>query len=311
MDESRRKALVEDLALMLLYLTSWDEKAAGITVRRSWKSYDWDAIDALVSEGLISTSRRSKSAYLTDEACRRADFLVNAFAEFEDGMIASLHAAIDERKKHGGAFRLRIELDLDGIHPCWRELIVPGWFTFADLHQAIQASFLWWDYHLYDFKLHSHGEDLMLVNPDAYGVDAMFAPPAGKYRVVDDISLYLDEVFPRTRTVQYTYDYGDCWVHKIKLIESMKDYDASEPVCTDGEGDAPPEDVGSIPGFEHFLEAIHDEKHPDHADMTEWGHAQCFEPFSVEAANRRIARWGTGETLDEWERRHGGASGKM
>lgn len=28
-------------------------------------------------------------------------------------MIAGLRAAIDGRKKHGGAFRLRIELDLD------------------------------------------------------------------------------------------------------------------------------------------------------------------------------------------------------
>ena len=113
-------------------------------------------------------------------------------------------------------------------------------------------------------------------------------------------------MFPRTRVVQYTYDYGDNWEHKIRLVESLKSYDGPLPVCLDGEGDAPPEDVGSVPGFEHFMEAIGDANHPDHADMVEWGIAQFFEPFSVEAVNERYGRWGTDEYYDEWDVRHRG-----
>lgn len=139
---------------------------------------------------------------------------------------------------------------------------VPAWFTFADLHQAIQASFLWWDYHMYDFRLRTGGRDLMLVNPRQGGVDATFAPYPGKWGTTDDASLRLGEVFPRTRKVLSSYDYGDGWDHTIKYVGKVDDYDGSLPICTDGEGDAPPEDVGSLPGFEHFLEVIEEENDP-------------------------------------------------
>ncbi|WP_294438957.1 plasmid pRiA4b ORF-3 family protein [uncultured Slackia sp.] len=303
MDENLRKGLINDLTLMLLYLTSQSENASGVSVRRAEKTYAQEAIESLSREGLISTSRASDSVYLTDAACKQAEFLSNAFLDFEDGMIESLCADLEERKKHSGAFRLRVELDLDGLHPCWREIVVPAWFTFADLHQAIQAVFLWQDAHLYDFKLRTHGEDLMLANPDAFGVDAMFAPSAGKHRAVDDMSVYLDEVFPRTRVAYYTYDYGCNWEHKIKLVETLKDYSGGMPACADGEGDAPPEDVGFVPGFEHFLKAISNADDPNHDEMAAWGYAQCYEPFSLDAVNRRIGRWGSGEFFDELERR--------
>lgn len=67
-----RDDLLHDLTLVMLYLTSWEEKGPAGLVRRAWKSYDWDAIDRLDSERLIGTSHRAKSAHLSDEACRRA-----------------------------------------------------------------------------------------------------------------------------------------------------------------------------------------------------------------------------------------------
>lgn len=76
-----RDDLLHDLALAMLYLTSWEEKGPGGPVRRAWKGYDWDAIDRLDSEGLISTSHRAKSAYLSDEACQRAEEIVMRLEE--------------------------------------------------------------------------------------------------------------------------------------------------------------------------------------------------------------------------------------
>lgn len=304
MTPDEREGIIEDLTLMLLYLTSWEEGRKDFRVRRAWKSYDWDAIDALCDEGLIGTSHRAKSATLSDEACVQAALLVDLYASARGRVLANLEVLKEVREKHKDAFRLRIDLDLDGLQPCWREIIVPGWFTFGGLHEAIQASFLWWDYHMHDFKLRSHGEDLMLVNPEQGGVDGMFAPPAGKRRVVDDVTVLLGDVFPRTRTVAYSYDYGDGWEMTIRLIETIKGEDATAPVCVGGEGDAPPEDVGSPSGFKHFLEAIGDENHPDHDSMKAWGYGQFFEPFSIDAVNRRIEKWATGELLDEWDERH-------
>ena len=42
------------------------------------------------------------------------------------------------------------------------------------------------------------------------------------------------------------------------------------PCCIDGQCAAPPEDVGSTPGFERFLEIIADPKHGEYDDMMNW-----------------------------------------
>lgn len=107
-----RQGPIKDLTLMLMYLTSWEEKPAGEPVRRTWKSYDWDAGDALRNEGPISTSNRSKSAYLSEEACGQAHYLTTCFSAMQSMIIDNVHAALEKRTNHPGAFRLRVEPDL-------------------------------------------------------------------------------------------------------------------------------------------------------------------------------------------------------
>ena len=61
-----RQELVEMLTLALLRLTAWDEGRKGETCLRSWRSYDWDALDSLQENGLVTFNRKSKSVYLTE-----------------------------------------------------------------------------------------------------------------------------------------------------------------------------------------------------------------------------------------------------
>jgi len=70
--------LLHDLALVVMYLSSWTER--GDTARRFWKGFDFDVLNHLAEEALISDSRRAKSAYLTDEGIRRAQDLLSRFA---------------------------------------------------------------------------------------------------------------------------------------------------------------------------------------------------------------------------------------
>lgn len=301
-----RKALIHDLTLMLLYLTSWEEKVPGGSVQRAWKSYDRATIDTLAKEGLLSTSKRSKSAHLTPEACRQAEVLVTLFD-------ITLEDVQNEIRKHMGeldgpmrAFVFRVELDLEGVATCWREIAVPANFTFDLLHQVIQSAFLWWGYHLYDFKLRSKGKDLFITNPVQGGVDAMFGPwDSDRREMVDARDLTLDQVFPRTRKASYSYDYGDGWEHSIAFVRTEENYAGELPTCLDGEGDAPPEDVGGAGGFESFLSVMEDPENPDNDDLAAWAESQGFTPYTLEAVNKRMRDWGTGELFDEWDRLHG------
>ena len=55
-------------------------------------------------------------------------------------------------------------------------------------------------------------------------------------------------------------------MEKILIREKGVKY----PICIDGKRAGPPEDVGSIPGYEDFLEIIKNPKHKEYKEMLEW-----------------------------------------
>jgi hypothetical protein len=68
---------IEELTLLLLHLTSWQEEVipGELTVRRAWKGFRFEVLDALEEQGYISQSRRAKSVILTEEGVGRAQAL--------------------------------------------------------------------------------------------------------------------------------------------------------------------------------------------------------------------------------------------
>lgn len=70
---------IDELTLLLLYLTSWEEDAVVAKVHRSWKGYPFETLDKLAEEGLISGSRGAKSVYLTEEGVERARKLADKY----------------------------------------------------------------------------------------------------------------------------------------------------------------------------------------------------------------------------------------
>ena len=76
--------LVEDLTLLLIYLTAWEEKVQDGTVLRFWKGYRFEVLDALAAEGCLRSSVRSKSVYLTQSGVEKAEMLKRGIeAHFE------------------------------------------------------------------------------------------------------------------------------------------------------------------------------------------------------------------------------------
>jgi hypothetical protein len=68
--------IIEELTLLLLYLTSWQEQFHGeLGPPRSWKGYRFEALDALEEAGYLTQTRRAKSVHLTKEGVARAQAL--------------------------------------------------------------------------------------------------------------------------------------------------------------------------------------------------------------------------------------------
>jgi len=63
---------IEELVLLLIYLTSWKEDSFGQEVIRSWKGYPFEILDILTGKDLISGSKRAKSVYLTESGLKKA-----------------------------------------------------------------------------------------------------------------------------------------------------------------------------------------------------------------------------------------------
>lgn len=70
---------INELTLLLLYLTSWKEDAGFTKVIRSWKGYPFESLDELAEGGFIDGSRGAKSVYLTEEGIQKAKELVKKY----------------------------------------------------------------------------------------------------------------------------------------------------------------------------------------------------------------------------------------
>lgn len=158
----------------------------------------------------------------------------------------------------------------------WRRLSFPVDGTLKALHAALQAAMGWQNCHLWDFE----------CGDKRYGIPD---PPWGP---ADAKSIRLSTLLDRgLRYFLYTYDMGDSWAHGI-TIEAITVAAPNElsPRLIDGAGHCPPEDVGGLPGFEMFLEALADPTHPEHAALLDW-HGGPFDPtdFDRNTAAEKVA----------------------
>lgn len=154
---------------------------------------------------------------------------------------------------------LRIELK-DSDPPIWRVVEVPTSITLKVLHDIVQVTMGWFDYHLWEIVI--GGQTYGLPMDDDWGT----AP-----RKVAARTRLRDVLAPGKTRIDYTYDFGDNWEHSI-IVSDVRPGDPAiaYPRFIAGERDCPPEDCGGITGFYEMLEARGDPTHPDHAEIIEW-----------------------------------------
>lgn len=194
------------------------------------------------------------------------------------------------------AFRIQLTLRGYGNPLCWRLIEVPASYTFLDLHVIIQECMRWLDYHLFDFRFTNNGQKRQLdEHGDMYDdFSDWMTPEERKRQPVKSFSrdVHLGEIFPRTRTAVYSYDYGDGWEIDVKVVKTIKHRDHDEPLVLDGDGAAPPEDVGGPAGYADFLRTINGENGPERQYLLEWSEDQGYlDHFDLKDTQERVADW--------------------
>jgi hypothetical protein len=175
-------------------------------------------------------------------------------------------------------YQLRVELKY--LRPAiWRRLVVPGSIKLSTLHAVLQTAMGWEGGHLHEF----------IIGESHYGM----ADPGGwdPMPVQREDRAMLASALGALKTFTYLYDFGDGWEHKIKVERILPpDPQLHLPFCVVGANACPPDDVGGVPGYLDFLDAIRDPNHEDHEDMLEWC-GGTFDPtaFDIDAVNERLA----------------------
>ena len=175
------------------------------------------------------------------------------------------------------AFQLRIHLR--DIEPqIWRRVMVPGSLTLAKLHLVIQGAFDWDDYHLHQFEIYGK----------RYGVPDLDWDEDDE--PLDEEMWRLHQLLKVHDHFTYVYDFGDHWVHDVE-VEGAEHVTRTlkKAVCLDGARSRPPEDVGGVSGFEHFLEVMANPRDEEYVDMVTWqGGRFKSDQFSLFEVNGQI-----------------------
>ncbi len=176
------------------------------------------------------------------------------------------------RSKSTKSYQLRVELK--GVKPAvWRRIGVPGNIKLSKLHQILLAVMGWQGGHLHEFIF----------------ADAMYGQAEEEMEpgVEDESRVSLIKATADSNSFTWVYDYGDYWEHKVK-VERIVDLGVplDTAICITGRNACPPEDVGGVPGYAEFLDAIRDPANPEHQTMLEWCGGvfdpSAFDPFAAQ-----------------------------
>ena len=164
----------------------------------------------------------------------------------------------------------------------WRRVHVPATMTMSKLHRVFQITMGWRDCHLHRFLI--GGVYYSAPIPDTDWEDV------GE---TDYRRLRLSQLVPASRlTFHYEYDFGDGWIHEI-LVEKILEAEPGKhyPMCLEGKRACPPEDVGGLGGYGHFLNVMRNPNHREFEFLSGWiGGSFNPETFDLDAVNALLAR---------------------
>lgn len=176
---------------------------------------------------------------------------------------------------------LQLKITLRYISPpIWRRVLVPGNTTLGGLHYIIQRVMGWGGGHMHEFRMPPRG----------------FGPPLrtfGHEGEDENATLLRDVLVRQGQMLLYEYDFGDGWLHGIKLEKILPIApDQHYPVCLAGARACPPDDCGGPPGYAQLLEALKNPSIPENAELLEWCGNWDPESFDLKSVNSYLGATG-------------------
>lgn len=141
----------------------------------------------------------------------------------------------------------------------------------------------WDNYHLFEFNLEGYriGEIIEDEITNGFGSD----------QLLDSKDAKLQDVISNPKEfINYLYDFGDNWKHKIKIEKFLDNDDSLKyPICINGQMNCPPEDCGGISSYYYYLDILSDKMNPEHKGIKEW-FPKKYDPlkFDKEKANKQL-----------------------
>ena len=182
------------------------------------------------------------------------------------------------RTDTNSVYQLKITLTGSTL-PIWRRVQVRGNTSLSRLHAILQIVMGWTDSHLHEF----------VIRDTRYGMADMEWDPLERPK--DERRVRLGQlVTEENDRFTYEYDFGDGWAHEI-VVEKILPLEPGLPYprCIAGKRACPPEDVGGMSGYAHFLAAIRNPRHEEHDELLAWA-GSAFDPaaFDSDAVNQQL-----------------------
>ena len=188
--------------------------------------------------------------YMNDESCFSG----------EEGDIFSLEDQDDMESDYGSSFvfpktlprdevkKFTLRVTLKGLKPAiYRKFEVPSNITLRNLGELIIDIMGWSGCHLHQFRV----KDKLFAPKGQSDVDCDPFFDNGRNYFSEDFTLS-DVLFVKGKSIEMEYDFGDSWIHEVKL-SSVGEYQADEVHAVrfvDGKRACPIEDCGGVWGYE-------------------------------------------------------------
>ena len=104
---------------------------------------------------------------------------------------------------------------------------------------------------MYEFTPGGNNREFIITSQQMIDQSRDFLGNDEKY--ISDSDCTLESIFEKYDSILYTYDMGDNWEHKIKLVKTITVDDDPSIKCLKVTGKAPPEDCGGAYGYSDLL----------------------------------------------------------